>query len=74
MKVLWFEVTAPHGYNGKGQVLGGWQDSLERVVKACKDIELVVSFESRNGESEVKIVDGVRNGMPLEMSCVKSSS
>lgn len=60
MKVLWFEVTAPHGYNGKGHVLGGWQDSLERVVRACKDIELVVSFESRNGESEVKIVDGVK--------------
>lgn len=60
MKVLWFEVTAPHGYNGKGHVLGGWQDSLERVVKTCKDIELVVSFESRNRELEVKIVDGVK--------------
>lgn len=60
MKVLWFEVTVPQGYNGGGPVLGGWQDSLERVVKGCKDVELVVSFESRNGESEVKIVDGVK--------------
>lgn len=60
MKVLWFEVTAPQRYNGDGPVLGGWQDSLERVVKDCGEIELVVSFESPCGKTEVKTVDGVK--------------
>ena len=60
MKVLWFEVTVPQRYKGDGQVLGGWQDSLERVVRTCKEVELVVSFETQNGMSEIKNIDGVK--------------
>ena len=46
MKVLWFEVTKPAGYSESNQVIGGWQDSLESIVKASKDIELNVAFAS----------------------------
>lgn len=69
MKVLWFEVTVPQRYKSEGQVLGGWQDSLERVVRTCKDVELVISFEAENGQSEVKVIDGVKYiPMPIRYS------
>lgn len=58
MKVLWFEVTQPHGYISNDCVLGGWQDSLEVIVKKCSDIELLIAFQSDKYE-EIKVVDNV---------------
>ncbi|MBO5234072.1 MAG: glycosyltransferase [Prevotella sp.] len=45
MKVLWFEVTPPAKYLGQGWVIGGWQDSLERIVRQIPEIELSIAFE-----------------------------
>lgn len=58
MKVLWFEITKPSNYDNQNSFLGGWQDSLESLLKTRDDIELHVSFVSKN-ETEVKSVDGV---------------
>lgn len=58
IKVLWFEVGEPSQYTGNGTVLGGWQDSLERLVKQCDNISLYVAFESHR-YTETKNVDGV---------------
>lgn len=58
MKVLWFEVTQPSNYNNNGEVIGGWQDSLETLIKKYTNIDLYVVFASRN-DSEQKIIDGV---------------
>ena len=58
MRILWFEVTPPAAYVSEKDPIGGWQDSLERVVKGRKDIELFIAFVS-NQESEVKVIDGV---------------
>ena len=58
MKVLWFEVTTPSRYTGQGLVIGGWQDSLERIVRTCSDIELFIAFESQWPQKK-KIIDGV---------------
>lgn len=66
MKVLWFEVTPPGSYLGKGMVIGGWQDSLERVVRTCKDIDLTVSFEA-NCQLDDRVIDGVTY-MPMCIS------
>jgi len=59
MKVLWFEVTTPQRYKNSGQVLGGWQDSLEQMIQNCNDIDLFVAFESSNKSDSVKIIDGI---------------
>ena len=58
MKVLWFEVTEPSAYSSDGAPIGGWQDSLERIVRTIPDIELTISFVSEK-YSEVKVIDGV---------------
>lgn len=58
MKVLWFEVTTPAAFSRRGEVIGGWQDSLERIVKTIPDLELVVAFVSESS-SEMKKIDGV---------------
>jgi len=58
MKVLWFEVTEPSPYKLDGIPIGGWQDSLERIVKTVSDIDLTVCFMSEK-YTEVKVVDGV---------------
>lgn len=58
MKVLWFEVTIPGQYKDDGSPVGGWQDSLEYIVKQHKDIELYIAFEGRQGDSK-KIIDGI---------------
>lgn len=65
MNVLWFEVSTPGRYKGDGAVLGGWQDSLERIVRTVPDIELSIAFEdsSHNG---MKVIDGVRY-IPIEL-------
>ena len=58
MKVLWFEVSTPARYKDNGIVIGGWQDSLERIVRKCPEIELTISFKY-TGEGEKKKIDGV---------------
>lgn len=58
MKVLWFEVSIPSGYIDTGRVVGGWQDSLEFIVRQCNEIELYIAFESPAG-SKSKMVNGV---------------
>lgn len=58
MKILWFEVTTPSGYKESGQVLGGWQDALERIVRQQKDIELHIAFE-HDGEAESRTIGSV---------------
>ena len=58
MKLLWFEVTEPSAYSSDGAPIGGWQDSLERIVRTIPDRELTISFVSEK-YSEVKVIDGV---------------
>lgn len=57
MRVLWFEITTPTRYVDDGQVKTGWQDALENIVRGCKEIELLVAFESRE-KAEVKTIEG----------------
>ena len=65
MNVLWFECTTPGRYKC-GEVLGGWQDSLEAIVRTAHDVNLTVAFEVYQ-PSEEKIVDGVRY-IPIHIS------
>ena len=58
MRILWFEVTEPSAYVSGGTPIGGWQDSLERIVRTIPNIELTIAFMSEK-YSEGKIVDGV---------------
>ncbi len=58
MRVLWFEVTEPSTYKTGKEPIGGWQDSLERIVRTIPDIELGIAFMSEHN-SEVKVVNGV---------------
>lgn len=46
MKILWFEVTEPAGYRNAGEFIGGWQDSLEGILKKEADIDLFVAFST----------------------------
>lgn len=58
VKVLWFEVTEPSGYRNEGAVIGGWQDSLELIVRKDAKIELCIAFNG--GENcEEKVSHGV---------------
>ena len=59
MKVLWFEVIVPSRFKNESAVLGGWQDSLEELLRQSRDIELFVAFEDKN-KSVDKEVDGVK--------------
>lgn len=57
MKVLWFNLNTPKNYNsGERTLLGGWQDSLETIVKANTDIELYIAFK---GIGQVKHIENV---------------
>lgn len=58
MKVLWFEVTMPNRYKNGNIPVGGWQDSLETVVRAHGDVELFIAFEGISGNKK-KNIDGV---------------
>lgn len=60
MKVLWFEVTPPGAYLGQGWVIGGWQDSLERIVRQIPEIELSIAFEVSGCQPTPKVIDGVK--------------
>ena len=62
MKVLWFECTTPGRYKS-GEVLGGWQDSLETIVKDVPEIELTIAFEVSEPQEE-KHIDGIHY-MPI---------
>lgn len=59
MRVLWFEVTPPSRYNEQVTTIGGWQDSLERIVRTIPNIELGVVFMSSDGTCSNKVIDGV---------------
>lgn len=37
MRILWFEVTTPSSYVNGGPPIGGWQDSLERIVRTIPE-------------------------------------
>lgn len=65
MKVLWFECTAPGRYQGDDAILGGWQDSLETIVREVSDIELTIAFEG-GYDIEERVVSGVRY-IPLSL-------
>ena len=58
MRVLWFEVTTPSVYMSGGDPIGGWQDSLERIVRTIPDLELIIAFVSEK-QSEIKVIGGV---------------
>lgn len=58
MRVLWFEISPPSRYVSGGKPTGGWQDSLERIVRAIPEIELLIAFQSET-YSETKVIDGV---------------
>ena len=59
MKVLWFEVTIPSRYKNNGIVVGGWQDSLENIVRDIPEIELFISFETDDSSATRMIVGNV---------------
>lgn len=59
MKVLWFEISVPGRYRGDSAPVSGWQDSLEQIVRTCKDIDLTIAFEGTKGMAP-KEVDGVK--------------
>ena len=59
MKVLWFEISVPGRYKSEKAPVSGWQDSLEQIVRTCKDIELTIAFEGTEGMLP-KEVDGVK--------------
>lgn len=69
MKVLWFECTTPGRYKDKGAVLGGWQDSLEQIVRTIPDIDLTIAFEYTES-SRIKIIDGIKY-IPITISYTK---
>lgn len=57
MKVLWFNRSCPAIYKESlGTLLGGWQDSLEKILKNNTDIELYIAFK---GNGSVKVIDRV---------------
>lgn len=58
MRVLWFEVTVPSSYVNGGLPIGGWQESLERVMRTIPELELIIAFVSEE-DTEVKVIDGV---------------
>lgn len=45
MKVLWFNLSTPKNYNSTNTLLGGWQDSLEEIVKKELNIDLYIAFK-----------------------------
>lgn len=59
MKVLWFECTVPGRFRNDGAVLGGWQDSLENIVRDVSGVDLTIAFEVSKPETE-KTIEGIR--------------
>lgn len=58
MKVLWFEVTVPGQYKNGGSPIGGWQDSLEHIVRQHTEFDLYIAFEGKQGD-RIKVIDEV---------------
>ena len=58
MKVLWFSIT-PALYKGQKATAGTWIESLLKLIKGNKDIELAISFCTTEKGSEETVVDGV---------------
>lgn len=69
MKVLWFNRSCPVIYKeSRGALLGGWQDSLESILKINNtDIELYIAFK---GNGSVKVIDRVTY-IPLNINLSK---
>lgn len=68
MKILWFNRSIPVSYiETHGGLLGGWQDSLECIVKCYSNIELFIAFK---GEGQIKKVDNVTY-IPLNINLSK---
>jgi len=59
MKVLWLSNLLPSIFTQSKVFIGGWQDSLERIVLRNKEIQLAVAFNVSSPQEE-KIIDGVR--------------
>ena len=58
MKILWCEMTTPSRYNGQGEVVCGWQDALENIIKDLEEVELYITFEGSVNDTQ-KVVEGV---------------
>lgn len=57
MKILWFNRSCPAKYKEThGALLGGWQDSLERIIKDDTSVELYIAFK---GSGNVKVINKV---------------
>ena len=63
MKVLWFEITEPSGYNQNNGLVCGWQDALEKILSKQEDIELSIAFES--SKFEEPLTKGTVSYFPL---------
>lgn len=63
MNVLWFECTVPGRFRDSGAILGGWQDSLEEIVRDISDIRLTISFEVDKMQKE-NTLDGYNLATP----------
>lgn len=59
MKVLWFEISVPARYKSDKSPEGGWQDSLEYLVRQNTSIELSIAFVGTKGMVP-KTIDKVR--------------
>lgn len=58
MKILWFEVTIPSAYQNGNNVLAGWQDSLEDIVRSEAKLELYIAFEATS-DCRCKVINNV---------------
>lgn len=58
MKVLWFEISVPGRYKDEGVPTGGWQDSLEGIVRNSDKIELSIAFQGSK-HMTFRRIDGV---------------
>ena len=67
MRVLWFEVCIPQKFTNNKAPIGGWQDSLELLVRNNKNIELGIAFEGKD-EFQQKVIDGVYY-FPIKQEC-----
>ena len=66
MKVLWFEISQPSGYEHNGRVTCMWQDALEEVVRGHEGVDLYIAFESTT-HTEIRKQNGVTY-IPLHTS------
>lgn len=64
MKILWTVNLIPANLTSKigvsSDILGGWVESMAKVLKQFPDIELAVACKCENGEFFEDVVDGVK--------------